>query len=390
MATLRRRLQPLTISWPAINLFEIGLLLVLAFGLWQAATFGSKLLAYPYQADYGEGPLLSQVGRLARFESIYSAELSQPPYTIANYPPVYMLLQVPLDWIFGPAFWYGRLLSLLGMLAAALFLGLTVQTLTRDRLAGLAAGLLLFSIPYVKAWAPLFRIDPLALGLSWAGLYLLVRSQSKRASLWPAAILLTAAIYTRQSYGLAAPLAAFCYLAAQQPRRRAFSLAAYVAGLGLGLFVLLNLLTRGGFFFNIVSANINAFKLPFLYSYAGRVVDNLPYLLGLGGLFLLVGWHRNRSWWLAGPYLLGALVSAATIGKIGSNVNYLLELSAALCLVAGLIMAWLREKRRTAEQPAAKIAWQLASLGLTVLLAGQVYRALHIDNGYDSLPAGEN
>jgi hypothetical protein len=38
--------------------------------------------------------------------------------------------------------------------------------------------------------------------------------------------------------------------------------------------------------------------------------------------------------------LIGAAVSAATIGKIGSNVNYLLELCAALSLAAGAVIAW--------------------------------------------------
>jgi hypothetical protein len=45
---------------------------------------------------------------------------------------------------------------------------------------------------------------------------------------------------------------------------------------------------------------------------------------------------------LAAPYLIGAALSAATIGKIGSNVNYLLELCAALSLAAGAVVAWSR------------------------------------------------
>ena len=383
MATLRQRFQTLRLSWPAVNLFEIVLLILLGFALFQSAKFSYQILDYPYPVDYGEGPLLSQVGRLAHFANIYTSDLTQPPFSITNYPPLYMLLQVPLNWIFGPAFWYGRLISLVSMASAAAFMGLTLHALTQDSLAALTAGLLLFTIPYVKAWAPLYRIDPLALGLSWSALYLLVREDATRKRLWLVAILLTAAIYTRQSYGLAAPLAAFAWLLAHKPRRRAAILAGYVAGLGLGLFVLFNLLTHGGFFFNIITANLNDFQPAILRNYASRVLGDLPVLLGLGGLFLLLGWHRNKAWWLAGPYLLGGLASAATIGKIGSNVNYLLELSAGLCLAVGLAIAWLRRQRYRAVRVQSKIGWQLASLLLTVLLAGQVYRAANFENGYD-------
>jgi len=47
-------------------------------------------------------------------------------------------------------------------------------------------------------------------------------------------------------------------------------------------------------------------------------------------------------WTLAAPYLVGSALSAITIGKVGSNVNYLLELCAALSLAAGVAIAWSR------------------------------------------------
>jgi hypothetical protein len=383
MASLKQRFRTLRAALPAINLVEIGLLILLGYALFQFSKFGFQILSFPYPVDYGEGPLLSQVGRLASFENIYTANLSQSPYTITNYPPIYMLIQVPLNWLFGPTFWYGRLLSLISMGGTAVFITLTLKTLTHDWLAALIGGLLLFAIPYVKAWAPLYRIDPLALGLSWSALYLLIRDQSNRRSLLMVAVLLTAAIFTRQSYGLAAPLAAFTWLLSQQPRRRALILAAYVIGLGLGLFILLNLLTSGGFFFNIITANINQFQVTILLTYVRRIIQELPVLIVIGGLFLVMGWFRNRAWWFAGPYLLGALGSAVTIGKIGSNVNYLLELSASLCLIMGLAIAWLRHKQRLATRIPSKAGWQLASILMTVILAAQVYWATNVDNGYD-------
>ncbi len=41
-----------------------------------------------------------------------------------------------------------------------------------------------------------------------------------------------------------------------------------------------------------------------------------------------------------GAFFVGASISALTIGKIGSNINYFLELAAALSLVAGAFLVW--------------------------------------------------
>ena len=80
-----------------VALWVATVLLLLAQGLavllflrhgWQA-------LAFPYPLNYGEGPLLDQSVRLAAFENIYRTNLSAPPYVVANYPPLFMLAQVP-------------------------------------------------------------------------------------------------------------------------------------------------------------------------------------------------------------------------------------------------------------------------------------------------------
>ena len=92
---------------------------------------GWEALAFPYPLNYGEGPLLDQAVRLAGFENIYRTNLSGPPYVVANYPPLFMLAQVPFVWLFGPALWYGRLISLESVAAVALFVGLTLQALTK-------------------------------------------------------------------------------------------------------------------------------------------------------------------------------------------------------------------------------------------------------------------
>jgi hypothetical protein len=328
------------------------------------------LIAFPYSVDYGEGPVLSQVLHLARFESIYPKEWATLPYTIGNYPPLYHLVQLPFAWVFGPAYWYGRVINLVSMLVAAAFIGLTIHTLTRDWLAAVAGGAMLLAFPYILHWSGFVRVDSLALGVSWAGLFTIARWPSERKALIITALCLTGAIFTRQSYGLAAPFAAFAWLLIQKPRRRALELALLTGGFSGVLFVLLNLLTRGGFYFNIITANVNPFFWETVRNYWNGIWEHIPYLVVTSLAYLAAGaFLRHKAWWLAGPYLIAATVSAITVGKDGSNANYLFELSAALALLAGLFLSWLGKAWEGRKWVGKR--WWLLAAGM-LLLAWQV------------------
>lgn len=399
-----RRLRRLQQAWLDLSGPARVLLVVLALSAYVFAAEGWRVLAFPYALDYGEAPLLDQTMRLAHGQSIYRADLQLAPFTIANYPPLYLLAQVPLAWLFGPAFWYGRLLSWLAMIGAALFAGLILRALTGDRLAALVGGLTLLALPYTRYWGPLYRVDALALCLSLAALWLTVRFFAAPAggaeearphadrrgrpalALVAVALLLVAAVYARQSYGLAAPLAAFVWLWMQRLRRQALALAGLVAGLGLGLFVLLNLATGGGFFFNIVTANVNEVKGELLRQYLGELGMFMPILVLITALFALLA-ARERSWRLLLPYAVGAALSGLTIGKVGSNINYLLEFCAAMSLAAGAALAWLRRAPRIRH--ALMLALALQVFLLLPGLSYQLFSQFRLDSRADMALVGE-
>ncbi len=354
-------------SW--IPQLSVGLAVVAV--LWPLAHSTGLLIAhdwshirFPYPVDYGEGPILNQVLHLAHFKGIYRTSLNAAPFTVANYPPLYPLAQVPFYWLFGPAYWYGRAISFASTLAAAVFVGLTLHALTKDRIAATVGGLLLMAFPYVLAWSAFCRVDSLALALSWAGLFVVVSSSETSLGLALAAVLFVAATYTRQSYTLTAPLAAFVWLLRQSPRQRAWVLAAWIGGLTAAAFLVLQLITHGGFYFNIVTININAFDWHEDATYAAAFWQHAALLVVGSGLFVLVGLvYRPSSWWLATPYLAGALMDALTVGKAGSGINYMFELCAALSLVAGAIIAL----------PGSRWFWKTASILFVALQAQSLY-----------------
>ncbi|HEV2094329.1 MAG TPA: ABC transporter permease subunit [Rubrobacter sp.] len=343
------------------------LLLAQSWALMLFLRHGWDALAFPFPLNYGEGPLLDQAVRLANFEGIYSSDLTTAPYTISNYPPLYLLVQAPFVWLFGPELWYGRLISLASVAATALFVALTLFALTKDRIAAMAAGLTFPAIPYVLRWSSLGRVDLLGLALSWAGLFAVVRWPGRRRAVVAAAVLFVAAVLTRQTYVLAVPLTAFVWLVVQGQRRRALELAGMGCGLGLVSFVALNVSTDGGFFLNTVTANINDFRWERVSFNALGAGLACPLLL-LGGLAFAWRAPRDRVWWLVVPYLASSVPLALLVGKVGSDVNYLLELSAALCLATGALIAWQRGRPRLRALLISLLALQVLALAQSSLV----------------------
>jgi len=209
-------------------------------------------------------------------------------------------------------------------------------------------------------------VDCVALALSWSGLALVTPLAAGRPSRIAAAGLFVLAAFTRQSYFLAAPLAALVWLIGQRRRAQAVELLLWVAGLGgLGLLALMGA-TGGAFWTHVVvatGANVNEFGWPRVANYAQDLVVRAPYLLLSAAAFLgLAPRVPNATPWLVGPYLLGAAGSAILVGKVGSNLNYLLELAAALGLAAGAVLAAARSHRALRSVLALALAIQVASV----------------------------
>ena len=252
-------------------------------------------VAYPYSLDYGEAPLIDQAVRLSAGENIYRSDVNTPPYTIANYPPLYVISLIPfLNWFDSP-FQMARVISVIATLLSGAFIGLIIYTLSKNRFAALVAAIIFLASPYVVQWSARARIDSLALAFATGALFVLVRWPKARWTWLIGGLLFVAAIYTRQSYVLAAPLAGFVWLWTQD-KRRAVSLALLVGGLGIALFLIINTLTNGGFYYNIVTANVNEFAWERLRENLAQLWWDNYLILGLSAVFLFIGWRTQKSW----------------------------------------------------------------------------------------------
>jgi hypothetical protein len=335
---------------PTLSGIVLGLTLLLlaarlGISLFEYARLAGAALDFPSPLDYGEGPILDQTLRLAQFENIYRDSFASPPYTVSNYPPLFQLIQVPFARIVGPAFWYGRLVSILSAVIAAGLIGLILHTLTGEWIASAIGGLTLLAFPYLVQGSVLNRVDALAFALSLGGLYATVRWPSHRPGPWIAGLLFMAAAFTNPRYALAAPLTAFIWLWHLEHRGQAFRLAAIVIASCLGLFLSLNLITQGGFYLNIVLANLTTFSWDMVTGYWLNLYLNAGFLV-IGCLIFVVIERMGaatRSWPLVVPYGLAAAFMTLTAGMGNASASDLFEVVAALCLASGAFIAWAGE-----------------------------------------------
>jgi 4-amino-4-deoxy-L-arabinose transferase-like glycosyltransferase len=290
------------------------------------------VLWFPFAVDYGEGPLVDQARRLLAGESLYRAAWNRPPFVINNYPPLFPIAVAAASRALHVGLLAaGRLISILSTVASAVLIGRIARRAWDDRLAGWLAAALYLSNLFVVEWALVARVDSLALALSLAALHLLqTRAQSWRA-IAAALLLMTASIYTRQTYALAVPFTAVLWLWSID-RIKTIAFTAALVTLNVSLFIAFNRATGGGFYFHTVLANENHFQWLRVLEFGARFVFASGIALGLA--LLARGAAPTDFARRALPaYAAASLAVALTVGKVGSWHNYFLELVAAVALL---------------------------------------------------------
>ncbi|WP_298820138.1 hypothetical protein [Chloroflexus sp.] len=361
------------------------LLGLLTLYLWYAAEHIRHILAFPFPLDYGEGPLVAQVSRLADGKPLWHlyADPAQPPFLIVNYPPLYLLLSGGLTRAIGTPLLAGRLITLIGGLAIIVALA----ALIGRRGAWLA--LLWPTIPIVREWLPLMRVDLLGVAL---GLWAVWLAGNQRLSpRWRgtlAAILAVGCLLTKPSL-IAGPLAAGVMLliawmrhraSPNSPAREAVIAFLVTAALGGGGIVAgLVWATNGWFLLHVVAANANRWEFDLAAGFWRQQLGLRWPLLGTALIGLIAVWQTGQRTAPAPAlvYLLAGTLGAIGSGKVGAYANYFFEWYAGLIWLTGL--GWdgltrgaIVSRQRSTESLVLRSRWLTPTIG-GLLIASLLY-----------------
>lgn len=335
-----------------------ALFAVLLFRAAQFAAAGFAAIGYPWSLDYGEGIVWQQARSIFTVQAY--GPIDQFPAIVFHYTPLFHALASLVAGALGTdELATGRAISLLSTLVASLASGALAAMLVaghrrkQDRwLAGGAASLLVFTFVPVISWAPMMRVDMLAIALSLLGLVAAFKSIEQPRLMLIASLLFVTAIYTKQT-AIAAPVATFAVLLVTRPNLALQGIAACTV-LGLAALIILSWLTDGGFYRHVFLYNVNrvdpARLMWIVYAAAAHAI-----YVALAGWMVArrIGDLRNgyrtfgalRS---ARPDDIRVLIGLAYVAvttvmllmvvKSGSSINYFLEWCFALAIFAALGM----------------------------------------------------
>jgi hypothetical protein len=335
-------------------LAALGLLAALHLGV--LAYHLGLTLAFPYDLNYGEGYVLNDAVRLSRGESLY-VDLQQFPMVRSPYPPLF-----PLAWSFfepltGPAFWPGRLLSVLSLVGIGALLSWNAWRVRCGIWPSVVAVGLVAASPFVYQWAGYARVDMLALLFAVGGVVVAQWIGGWRGVLLSAS-LCGLAMWTKQTTVTAAVAVGIAFTLRSWRFGAAFAMLIGVPSL---LVVLaLNAATAGEFSHHVLAGNATNPVIPLRAAvYVAAFV-----ILDLPAVVASLWWLRRGLTRRPSPiamYLPVAVLAAVSAGNGGSSVNYLIE--PVLAVALALPFAW-----RALPREAALAAPMLAVVQLALLV----------------------
>ncbi|MBI3971052.1 MAG: hypothetical protein HY332_07155 [Chloroflexi bacterium] len=324
------------VAWEIISwLIVLPPLAILLLYFWGYLHHAWSFVRFPHQIDYGEMPELNRAWLLAHGRQIY-VDWTHPPYQMTNYTPLYSAVAALGVVLAGPQFFTGRLISFVSALVAGVSIGVAAASLGAGRRGALIAGLLYFAGHPVWHWTGLQRVDSFAVALELLGVAVFAAGwvRARRTwAVWATIPLFLAAVYSRQTV-VAGAFACYGYLLSRRPRLALAAIAVF-ATVGLAILSALQMATAGWFWRHIVDGNVNRWtweRVDLFWQPFWRLL-HWAFPLAAGAALLTIARRQAQVPLL---YFVASAATALTIGKIGSNVNYLLQLWAVLALLAGL------------------------------------------------------
>lgn len=310
--------------------------LALLFSLLVYILFAANLIPFPFDYDQGEGFELHDTVLFSQGQLPYR-DVEVYPFYASNYPPLYHMLAAPFVWIFGPAYWYGRLLSFLASLISAVAIAFAVyRDGARHKWIALLSGLAFLASNFVYHIGPLYRQHALMVTFETLAIVILARAfpSRHRRGIAIALLLLICAGYTKQLAAITA-VAAFAWMFLRRPAR-ALSWLLGFAVVGAALFLALQLLSDGHWWTHIIVANVNKFDPLQSFGLFALWFKLHGLLLIPAALMLIFETYCDRlslfSLWFLASALLGGIAS----GTWGAGDSYFTTSIAAMCILSGI------------------------------------------------------
>jgi len=295
-------------------------------------------ISFPYDIDYGEGILLNQAKLFAQGTDIYG-DISNYPFLVGMYTPVYSLMSAFFVKLFGISFSMGRAISIV----SAILIGFLIYKFNRGktgRQIAIFSSLIFFTSPYVNTWTCLFRVDTLGLLFSLTGLYFVFKYEDNR-KMYIAVPFLLLSIYTKQSF-IAAPIASFVYLFLKD-KKRALAFIGLFGSVAMILFLIINYVTDGEFFLHTVAYNVFPFSKKMAILRYRDMISSHIILFGFASAYTINALSKRERNLFVIYFIMSALI-ALTVGKTGAVINYFLETIAASCILTGALWDELRSR----------------------------------------------
>ena len=309
-------------------------------------------LDYPMDIEWMEGGALLHAHRLLRGEPLYPSPAQgfiPYPYPPGHYIGLALLsLFRTLDYDLGRALSLGFLILACGMLVHELMLH--YQRTDEALVASLLAiGLIAVGYPVVGGWYDIIRNDSMALGLVVAAAAILGDGRASRTRVIVSALLLTAAVYTKQTNALFALWLCAFQLLRSWPRGLWL---ASVTGVACALLFLYAQLTTGGWFMTYIIVNLARHAVVTERARDAMVLffEYAPYVVAIPVLIVLVGLARSlraRTVKWVGMFFTALPASLLPFMKMGGFLNNLMPMIVLVAptiffLVADVLVAMRR------------------------------------------------
>ncbi len=381
--------------------FFIGAALAVFIGYFIVYTmYAAALFQFPFDYDQGEGFELQDTVLFSQGEWPYRDNDSYPFYS-SNYPPLFHVVTVPLVWLFGPHYWTGRLVSWVGTLLTAVFIGIGVHRVGKRWWLSLLSGLAFLASNYVYHVGPLFRQHMFMVMFETAAVVLLVYTFDREEiekrpfnkNLLLVMLLLLAAGYTKQ-LAYATVAAVFIFMFLRQPKRAVFWAAPFALVTGL-VFLWIDVSTDGYWFLNTVTANINPFvpgQAEGLFRQWFQLHTVITLVAALFAVYQLY-FERLSAYSI---WFVIAVTNSITAGKWGAGESYFATAIAASCILTGIafskLLDWAEKSDHSFLQPQQRrYATQLLlSVVIPLLFLVQGWRMFHMPTHTPALQAIAN